>query len=281
MRKCISTAILACALGCSSSDDGKGNVAFTTWGEEFIEKEIPAATFEDGWSVKYSKFLLVLRAITVADGTTVAAKQEKAVLFDMTKPGVKPVVTFKDLDAKNWTHVSYQIGPMSADVELGPGVTDADRQLMLTAKAVTHVEAVASKAGVSKSFVWDFTTPTLFDGCRGEKDGKETEGVLVTNGGTDEVQLTIHGDHLYYDDLQAANAKMRFQAIADADADMDGKITQAELGMVRLTAIPKANGAYGTGGAAGVNTLADYVAALSRTVGHYRGEGECFAKDPK
>jgi len=46
-------------------------------------------------------------------------------------------------------------------------------------------------------------------------------------------------DHLYYDDLQAKDAQVRFGNIAAADADND--------------------------------------AALSPTIGHYRGEGECFA----
>ena len=57
----------------------------------------------------------------------------------------------------------------------------------------------------------------------------------------------------------------------------DGEVTLEELATVKLAAIPTANGPYGTGSAAGINDLRDFVEALSRTVGHYRGEGECIA----
>jgi hypothetical protein len=50
-----------------------------------------------------------------------------------------------------------------------------------------------------------------------------------------------------------------------------------ELTRVKLAAIPRENGPYGTGSAAGINDLGAFVTALSRTVGHFRGEGECFA----
>lgn len=281
---CGALAALALAIvpACGSDDAGSGNVRFTTWGEDYIEQQIPASAFpKDGWSVKYSKFLVVFRAITVADTAgKVAAKLTTPKVFDMTKVGEKEIITFSGLEAKNWDHVSYQLGPMTADAELATGVTDADKQLLLSAGAHLHVEGTATKGTQSKSFDWTFAVPTLFDDCEGEIDGKKTVGVQVTNGGTDTVQLTIHGDHLFYDDLQATNAVPRFEAISKADANDDGKVTLAELDAVRLTSIDPANGAYGTGAAANVNNLGDFVRALSRTVGHYRGEGECFAKSP-
>ena len=40
-----------------SACGGVGQVSLTTWGEDFIEQEIPATLFEDGFSVRYSKFL--------------------------------------------------------------------------------------------------------------------------------------------------------------------------------------------------------------------------------
>jgi hypothetical protein len=280
MRKWILITALV-ANGCSDEADGSGNVAFTTWGEEYIEDAIPADTFEDGWSVKFSKFVIVIRDARVADASgKVAAAMARPRVFDMTKKGVKSVVRFDGLAAKAWTHVSFQIGPMSADGELGDGATEADKQDLLASGASMHVVGTATKDAVTKSFDWSFTVATLYDACRGEKDGRVTEGVVVTNGGTDEVQLTIHGDHLFYDDLQAEGAKVRFTALAKADTNGDDKLTLDELGAVRLTTIAPEDGPYGTGAAANVNNLREFVTALSRTVGHYRGEGECFAKDP-
>jgi hypothetical protein len=36
-------------------------------------------------------------------------------------------------------------------------------------------------------------------------------------------------------------------------------------------------GTYSAGDVPNVNNLRDFVTSLSRTIGHYRGEGECFA----
>lgn len=270
------------ALGACGSDAGQGDVKFTAWGEDYIEQGIPAAAFpKDGWSVKYSRFLVVFRAITVADSAgAVAATMTTPHVFDMTQAGEKEITTFKGLEAKGWDRVSYQLGPTTSDAILAPGIADADEHLMLEAKAHLHVEAVATKGSVTKTLNWTFAAPTLFVECEGEQGGKKTLGVTVTSGGTQTVQLTIHGDHLFYDDLQAANAVPRFDAIAKADANADGEVTLDELAAVRLYAIDPRDGGYRTGAAANVNTLRDFVTALSRTVGHYRGEGECFAKSP-
>ncbi|WP_434042004.1 MULTISPECIES: hypothetical protein [Sorangium] len=265
--------------GCGDDGaSGAGRVEFTTWGEDYIEQEIPAADLEDGWSIQYQKFLFVLRNVTVADRDgNVGARMEGSILFDHTKAGPKPVVTFDDLDAKPWESVSYEIGPADADTALD-GATEDDRALMIDAGASVHIEATARKGDVEKRLDWTFSRATRYADCKGEKAGKETDGVLVTNGGTDTVELTIHGDHFFYDDLQAATAARRFAPIAAADADDDGAVTLEELAAVRLVAIDE--GTYGTGSAGNVNDLGAFVTALSRTLGHFRGEGECVSVDP-
>ncbi|AUX45637.1 hypothetical protein SOCE26_071320 [Sorangium cellulosum] len=280
-RMCAAAMSLAAAAlaGCSGGDtSGTGSVAFSTWGEAYIEEQIPASDLEDGWSIRYEKFLLVLRNVTVADRDgNVGATMQGSILVDHTKPGPKPVVTFDDLEAKPWEQVSYEIGPPDADTALD-GATEEDRALLLGAGASVHIEATARKADVEKRIDWTFTIATRYAGCAGDKDGKALDGVLVTNGGTDLVELTIHGDHFFYDDLQAAAAKRRFGPIAAADADDDGAVTLEELAAVRLVAIEE--GPYGTGSAGDVDDLGAFVAQLSRTIGHFRGEGECVSGDP-
>ena len=53
----VASLVVACS---SSSDDGEGTATFTTYGEDYIEKEIPAEDFEDGWSAKFERFLFRL-----------------------------------------------------------------------------------------------------------------------------------------------------------------------------------------------------------------------------
>lgn len=275
----VALALVAVACSSSSSSDGVGTAKFTTWGEEYIEREIPSADVEDGWTIKYDRFLVVLGDVSVGSkGAAPVAKMPGTKLFDMHAPGEKSVVDFSSLPAKAHDHVSYMIKPAAQDTALADGATEADKQAMIAGGFSIYVEAKATKGAETIAFKWGFKTATLYDNCVGEIAGKETEGTVVTNGGTDTIQLTIHGDHLYYDDLQAKEAKVRFDAIAGADTSpKDGIVTLDELAAVKLTAIPKEKGPYGTGSAAGVADLRQFVEALSRTVGHFRGEGECFA----
>lgn len=280
MKKALSLTAIAVVVACSDSpsDDGAGTVSFTTYGEDYIEKEIPAADVEDGWTIRYDKFLVALGEVSVGvEGAAPAAKMPGYKLFSMKHPGDKPVVLFAAVRAKAYPHVSYTIAPATEAIELGDGVTEADKTMMVANGYSIYVEGTASKDALTKKYAWGFTTKTLYDKCKGEISGKQTDGVVVTNGGTDVVQITIHGDHLYYDDLQNQDAKVRFENLAAADGNNDGTIALEELAAVQLAAIPAAQGTYGTGSAAGINDLRAFVEALSRTVGHFRGEGECVA----
>ncbi|MFO0678292.1 MAG: hypothetical protein U0169_17275 [Polyangiaceae bacterium] len=270
-------ALVACSS--SGSSGGKGTASFATFGEEYIEDRLPADVFADGWSVKYERFLVVIGEVKVADAKgTVGGEQKTPKLFDMKKPaGDKPVVSFPDLEAKAWEKVSYAIVPATSAVELG-SATEDDKTLMVQGGYSLYVQGTATKDATTKTFTWGFKTNTLYDDCEATEDGKTTKGIVVTSGGTANVQLTIHGDHLYYDDLQSKDAKVRFDNIAAADANSDGNVTEEELAAVKLIDLKPANGPYGTGSAAGINDLRTYVEALSRTVGHFQGEGECFAK---
>jgi hypothetical protein len=281
---CAALATLVCA-GCGDdgaadgSSGGNGTVSFNTWGEEYIEDQIPADVFADGWSVTYDAFLVNIAGITIADDSgAVAAEQSGTTIFDHTQPGVKPIVTFADLEAKNWTKVSYRIQPATADSTVGLA-NQEQKMAMVAANGAVMVEGRATKDTVTKTFAWVFTQITHYDDCKGDVAGKETAGVLVTNGGTDDVQLTIHGDHLFYDDLTSPEAKVRFQHIADADADDSGDVTLEELAAVKLTQLPPSAGPFGTGSSSSVDDLKAFVTALSGTVGHYRGEGECISSE--
>jgi hypothetical protein len=277
------TVLVTSAAGCNDSDNGKGTVTITTWGEEYIEDELPSDAFLDSWSVKYSKFLVVYNHVTIAAGNgDVVAKLDHPLVFDMVqkaKGKPKTLATY-DLEAKAWPNLSYQVGPIADDAEPGDLATADDVTLLQTDQASVHVEGTAmSPTGAQKTFSWSFSPATLFEGCHGMQDGKEVEGVLVTNGGTQEVELTVHGDHMFYDDLQSEEGGPRFQAYADADADGDGEVTLAELDLVPLYTVPLERGTYGTGALGNVNTLGQYVRTLARTIGHYRGEGSCNSKE--
>lgn len=267
MKKLLALGMVSCLSACG----GTGRLSLTAWGEEYIEEEIPAAEFEDGYTVRFTKFLVVVNEFQLATKTgETGPRQAKPALIDVHKPGPVELERFDDVPAQKWDSVSWAIMPSADAVAVGE-VSGDDVTRMKTEGYSLYVEGNVSKGAVSKTFAWGFKTDTRYSECSNDDLG---EGVTVPTGGTVDVQLTIHGDHLWYDDLQSPDAKLRGEAIVAADADADGTVTLAELAAVPLTTLPV--GQYGTGGASQVKTLADFVTALGRTVGHFRGEGECL-----
>lgn len=284
-------AVGACALvlstACGSSDPtgsgGVGALSFTTWGEAYIEEEIPVdpgdgSGFIDGWTLRYNAFLVNFQNIVVANATRdTAATMPGATLFDNTLPGVKTIIEFEDVPARAWDRVSYEIAPVTSSSGLAAGVTEAQRDLMLAGGYSLYASGVASKGELEKRFAWGFSIGTRYEECGSEQDGREQAGVVVTNNGRLEAQLTTHGDHFFYDRLEASPnpaipTSLRFDALAAADADADGEITLAELGAEPLDVI-----LYDPSGL-GATNFGAFVTSLARTVGHFRGEGECTVR---
>lgn len=280
--------LLLAALGaaaCSDpTDQGSGTERFTTWGEEFIERGIPAGDgtsgFVDGWSLKYHKFLVNFHSISVADAAgKVVANLDKPRFVDNTKAGVKELTTFAELDAKAYSQVSYEIKPAVEDEEVVGDADPADLAMMVRDGLSLYVEGEATKKELKKTFHWGFKTQTSYTDCHSAaENGISSYGVVITNGQTDESELTTHGDHLYYDSLQSGdNAKptlIRFdeKAAADDAGDRDGDITLQELCQEYIDP-----SSYNTSGLPGA-TIGDFVISLARTVGHFRHEGECTIK---
>ena len=284
-RTLVGVACLGLLLAACGADDGLGTAKFTTWGEAYIEQTIPSdptgeAGFVDGWTLHYDKFLVVFHGITVADsGGAVAATMLGSRFVDNTRPGRKQLVSFADLDARHWDRVSYQIKPALPDSELVAGDA-ADRDMMVANGYSVYVAGSASKLAtdgktISKTFHWGFKTATRYQGCQQPaQSGQPIEGLVITNRGSDVSELTTHGDHLFYDRLMASSdpavkTSLRFDEKARADKNEDGEITLDELSAtmidVRL---------YDPSGL-DAPTYGAFMTSLARTIGHYRGEGEC------
>lgn len=248
---------------CSLLACGPSSLEISIWGEELIEEGIPAQSpgvevgFTDGWAVKFERFELVLGQLSLAtrDGTS-TLKTSTAAVFDLVAPGAKPVHRFDNVPAVRFDDVGYSIAPK-------------DNLLGGTSVAI---RGTATKGDVSKHFDWVFETSTDYHRCH-SPESTDGAALVVQPQSVEKAQITIHGDHLFYDDLVSPESKVRFQAYADADADRDGSITMDELAVVNLTTLPST--LYGTGSTPNVKTLKDFITALTRTLGHFQGEGEC------
>lgn len=270
MMTCTALATIFSACG---EDTGSLNV--TTFGEDFIELGIPVATgpdvegVVDGFEVRYDTFMVVLSDLEVADRNgSVGHRDEDARVFDMTLTGPHPVTTVESLEAQRWDQIGLALRPATSVVPMNVDTEDAN--FMRDRGYSSYVEGEATRGSESYRFAWGFTTATAYDEC---EDADQDLGVVVPTGGTASMEITIHGDHFLYDDLQDDDADLRFQAIADADANQDGEVTLEELDAVNLDTLP--SDLYGTGGDGSVNTLRDYLEAQSRTLIHFQGEGDC------
>ena len=265
-----------------TSSGGTGTEKFTTWGEDYIETGIPAdpdgqSGFIDGWTLHYDKFLVNFHEITVADADGHAgAKAKDSYFVDNTKPGRKELVSFK-MDAKAWEAVSYQIKPAVADAKVVSG-DPGDLAMMVDMGYSIYVAGSAQKGDTMKTFHWGFTTATQYADCQHEEEGKNTLGVVVTNGSTDTTELTTHGDHFYYDRLQASpdpaiKTSLRFDEKAAADDEPNGN-GDGEITMEEMLKLPIDIENYDPSGLPAA-TIGEFVTSLARTIGHFRGEGEC------
>lgn len=283
-RSLISFAVLlgsTFTAACSDSDPeaaGEGSAQFTTWGEEYIEQEIPVDStavtgFIDGWTVKYDTFLVSFEGLSVKDHQgEVGALHPGQLFVDNHVAGKKELVTFAGLEAKHWDEVAYAIAPARAGAEIVAGEA-ADLDRLVTGGYSIYVSGTATKGSVTKTFHWGFDTDTLYTQCKAVVDGKETLGTVVTRGGTDVIELTTHGDHFFYDRLQASpdpaiETSLRFDEKAAADTG-DGEITLEELDAVAIDPTR-----YDPSGFE-VSTYGGFIRALARTIGHFKGEGEC------
>lgn len=221
---------------CGDEDDedakGEGNVTVTVYGEDFIEKGIPAEEMADGWSVDFDRFVVSVGDVVVGGSAS---------------PAIDPVDISVETDGE---------GHPVATFALPEGSHTG------SAFAITRVEMSGSamKDGVTKTFDWVFDQNTLYSAC-------ETT-TQVGDGATSIFQITVHADHFFYDSLVAEEPQVVFQALADADSDNDGAITQDDLENAGL-------GSYDPGSAGDVDNLWTWLIAQGRTLGHVDGEGHC------
>lgn len=262
----ISLSALMALAACGDDDLADGKLQVTVYGEEFIEDEIPANDVADGWSIDFSRFLVSVSQVKVGNHSNEEAYFSPGTrVFDLAKPsnGQGHVLEVKDVVGGTFDHGSYVVGPAGGGALTG-NATNEDVTLMVDGGYSVYVQGTASKGGETIDFAWGFEAHTAYSHC---------ETSAKVDGNTASAQITIHADHLFYDSLVSETPDIRFQLIADADADDSGDVTLAELAAVDITDLEN----YQVGNNTSVTTLAAFIAAQVPTLGHIDGEGHCEA----
>lgn len=271
--------LLAATAACTTGPTG--TATFTTRGDESIERGITAEGdegFVDGWSLSYDKFLMSFYQLTISDDSgQVGAITDPTYIVDQTAPGSKQLFSVEGIEAKAWNRVSYMVMPPLSYNVLVSGDED-DLALLKDAGYSVYISGTASKGDVTKTFALGFTEGTLYEQCHSDHDGEEREGIVVPTDAEELIELTTHGDHLFYDRLQGPlndgeNGSLRFDALAMADdeGNADGDITANELRNMQVDAdvydLSQSDGS--------ITNLFDFINGRAHTIGHFQGEGVC------
>jgi hypothetical protein len=231
---------IAALTGCAS-----GDWAVSAWGEEYIEEGIPAEEFVDSCSASFERFSVEFAEASLRTPEEEIVGEVPVGRFELTEPGPQDLGAVS-VTPGTYDRVYYSIGSETEDS-------------VQTAGTVTCGED-------SVAFDWSFN-PSVRYRCLADAPLE----VVVPEGGEVATQITIHGDHLFYDSLAGEGEELRGQAIVDADADADGVVTLAELEAVSVEAL-----GYPVGTHTEITHLADFIAQLVSGVGHVDGEGHCY-----
>lgn len=245
-----------------------GTLNVTIYGEEFIEKGIPASVFADGWSLTFSKFLVSVGEVSAARGEATPDLEESSYrIFNLTTGSAEQghLVTSKGVPGGSYNRVAFRMAPPPQGGVTAGNASTADRDVLTRGGYGLYVAGSATKGGSTKTFAWGFPGRIFYKKC---------ESTAMVSGGSATSQLTIHGDHLFYDDLFSKEPNVSFELIATADKDANGEVTQAEL-----TALDIRTQARYQVGSTGITNLWAFITYQTSTVGHIDGEGHCDEVD--
>lgn len=207
-------------VGCSSGESGVGAVAIRISGEGAAKSGYPymkngaAIRFVDGWAVRFSKYLVSVGELRLASADDVVAFTSTDVFVTDLHLGDPTLLIQEGLGARRWDRFGFRVvPPPPAAKTIGP-VTAEDLSRMQRGGFNYWIEGIAEKDGRTVSFAWGLANPTRATNCTNGLDN--TEGVVVRNNATADVEITIHVDHLFWDTLGTEVANLRFDAIAAA-----------------------------------------------------------------
>lgn len=289
--------LTACGIG-----TGTGTVQVLAVPEETIPEGIQPGTgaenIVDGWTISYSKFIVVIgnfRASRSADPSAKLSHPDVLVVdLKQVPAGGLVLASLKDVAAVRWDKVGYNLENATSSAKKAEGVSQADYDEMVKngwslriVGQLTKSDGQSCKPGVPTdcvtaktiSFDWGVKGGTSFDDCAPPQGDA---GFSVPTGGTIQVKPTIHGDHWFFTNITqgAEITKRRAQWIANCDLDRDGKVTIDELKQVKAADVFPAADYNLSGALIPINTAYDYLEAQVRTLGDYEGEGECPTRKP-
>ena len=258
-------AVVLCA-GCRGQ---VGTVALSAWAEDTVAEGI---TTDDGWQVSFDHWVTGFGELTLSsvDKGDVLVEVEGPWVADWAQADALVAVdTVPDVPADRHD-LGFSTHPVVSSSAPINGVPSAVLEQMVAEGLVHHIAGAATKDAYSVSFAWGFDQAVTYGPCTNGADG--TAGIAVSADATTAAELWFHADHLLWDRLGTEEAGLAFDAIAAADADADGTVTEAEL-----EAVDVITAGYETTGV-DVDNLHDFIGFSIAQMAHLNGGGGCTAR---
>ena len=281
----IFTALIAGLFAGCGSDTG--NLSVLIEAEETIPDGLQAGDGEedirDGFDISYSRYIVTLGNVAMSqlDG---ADFQSSAVVVvaDLTSlPSTLPELTsFDGIPTGQYTSFGFETPPADANVVNLNSVEQEDIDAMIANGWSYIIEGTITQVsdGASKDFLIEADVPSVYSDCAVED---LEPGVNVSS--TSSVDITLHGDHIFFNGFpeEEGNVVRLAQWLWDIpDVDSDDVLTQADFEAATkvgsLYPSTTGGGAYElTGGPIAITSAWDFIRAQLGTQGHIFGEGEC------
>lgn len=267
---------------------GTGDVRVMVSGEEGAQRGYPASLLQDGWTIRFDRYLVSLGDFTLTSAEGEQRVSDAHLLVDLQKGDVE-LGRLAGLPAGRWG-VGFRVSPPEARTVLPDGHVSLEDAAMMRAKGYAYwLEGEAVKPQVG-SFRFQLGLPVderMVD-CTNGADG--TLGVVIPEGSMAEAEITVHVEHLFYDRLGThKGVKLRFDAFAAA-AGEDKLITLEDLAGQDLLDLRGLDGgelldAQGQPvvyepGAFSVRTLREFVTRSVVDQAHLNGGGVCLTAAP-
>jgi hypothetical protein len=262
---------------------GEGEVRVKVSGEEAARRGYAAGVLEDGWTIRFDKYLVSLGDFALTSAGGERRVMEGEVVVDLQKGEVE-LGRMEGLPAGRWG-VGFRVGPPGEGAARPDGyVSEEDAERMKENGYAYWLEGEAVKPQVGTyRFQLGLPLESRMEACTNGADGKL--GVVVPEGSAATAEITVHVEHLFYDRLGThRGVKMRFEAFAAA-ADGNRLITLERLATQDLLDLRGVDGgelrdAEGRlvvyePGAYAVRTLKDFVLQSVVDQAHLNGGGVC------
>lgn len=301
--------------GCSKrTSSGTGTLDFLLEAEDTVAEGLAAGEgaedIRDGWSASWDNYIVTIghvKIVSAVDEMQAFAAEERFVvdLTEVPSSGLS-LWSFDGVKAGRW-NVFYETGEPELGAMRDPSVDEVDfTQVVdgdltylirgtiesvsgqscppaakavpgeMTANANTNSRDEPCYDNKSVGFEIAIEAGALFGPCKVD----EMPGTAVPSGGSQSAALTIHGDHMFFNGFpegEEGGVMRRAQWLADADLNVDGNLTQAELESLSVSDMATFDQGYQFGGApeGALENLWTYLAAQLKSQGHFQGEGEC------